>query len=173
MKELEYPFDSEWILTKKKSIKKQLLAEGNNFLEKKIAILGGSTTADIKNLLDIFLLNYGIKANFYESEYNQYYQNAMFDNEELIAFSPDIIYIHTSNVNIKEYPTVKDSNDAVNDKLETVYAEFEGMWDHLYEKYHCQIIQNNMEPPYFRLMGNYDSTDYRGRLSFINRLKEI
>lgn len=172
MKELEYPFDSEWILAKKKSIKKQLLAEGNNFLEKKIAILGGSTTADIKNLLDIFLLNYGIKADFYESEYNQYYQDAMFDNEELVAFSPDIIYIHTSNVNIKEYPTVKDSNDAVNDKLETVYAEFEGMWDHLYEKYHCQIIQNNMEPPYFRLMGNYDSTDYRGRLSFINRLND-
>ena len=102
MKELEYPFDSEWILAKKKSIKKQLLAEGNNFLEKKIAILGGSTTADIKNLLDIFLLNYGIKADFYESEYNQYYQDAMFDSEELVSFSPDIIYIHTSNVNIKD-----------------------------------------------------------------------
>lgn len=172
MKELEYPFDSEWILAKKKSIKKQLLAESEKFLEKKIAILGGSTTADIKNLLDIFLLNYNIKAEFYESEYNQYYQDAMFDNEELVAFAPDIIYIHTSNVNIREYPSVKDSNETVNNKLEATYNEFEGMWDHLYEKYHCQIIQNNMEPPYYRLMGNYDSTDYRGRLNFINRLND-
>lgn len=58
---MEYPFDAEWIL-KKKSIKKGLLnCEDKDFIEKKIAILGGSTTNDIKNVLELFLLNYGIK----------------------------------------------------------------------------------------------------------------
>ena len=42
MKELEYPFDSEYIVKKKKSIRRILLQnEEVKFVEKKIAILGG------------------------------------------------------------------------------------------------------------------------------------
>ena len=40
MKELEFPFDGEYILKKKKSIKKELLARDIKYIEKKIAILG-------------------------------------------------------------------------------------------------------------------------------------
>ena len=35
MKELEYPFDSEYILKKKKSLKRELLAQDTVFLKKK------------------------------------------------------------------------------------------------------------------------------------------
>ena len=41
MKELEYPFDSEYILKKSKKIRRQLLESGAGFLDKKIAVLGG------------------------------------------------------------------------------------------------------------------------------------
>ena len=59
MKELEYPFNAEEIIKKKKSLKRELLNRpGQNYIEKKIAILGGSTTNDIKNILELFLLNY-------------------------------------------------------------------------------------------------------------------
>lgn len=41
MKELNYPFDPEWVLKKKKSIKRQLLEDENvSYINKKIAILG-------------------------------------------------------------------------------------------------------------------------------------
>ena len=60
MKELEYPFDSEYILKKSKKIKRQLLESGQAgqtaFLQKKIAVLGGSTTHDIIRVLEVFLL---------------------------------------------------------------------------------------------------------------------
>lgn len=59
MKILEYPFDANEILSKKK-IRRELLEANNNFLDKKIAILGGATTSNIKLILDLFLLNYGI-----------------------------------------------------------------------------------------------------------------
>ena len=45
---LDYPFDSAYILQKKKSIKKELLAN-NKFIDKKVAILSGSTIGEIKN----------------------------------------------------------------------------------------------------------------------------
>ena len=172
MKELEYPLDGEWILSKKKSIKRQLLQENGPFLQKKIAVLGGSTTSNICVLLDLFLLNHGIQATFYESEYAKYYEDAMFDNPELVEFAPDLIFIHTTNVNVKNYPTVRDSETDAVAKLDLTYQEFEGMWEHLRETYHCPIIQNNFEPPSYRLLGNYDCVDLRGRVSFLNRLNE-
>ncbi|MBR2274710.1 MAG: HAD family hydrolase, partial [Lachnospiraceae bacterium] len=72
MKELEYPFDSRLIIKKKRSFRRELLESGGSFVEKKIAVLGGSTTHDIISILDLFLLNQGIKAEFYESEYAKY-----------------------------------------------------------------------------------------------------
>jgi len=67
-------------MKKRRSIKKELLKTDKPFIEKRIAVLGGSTTHDIIDILELFLLNYGIRPTFYESEFNQYWQDAMFDN---------------------------------------------------------------------------------------------
>ena len=57
MQELQYPFDSEHILKKSKSIKRKLLEEPVARIPKKIAVLGGSTTHDIIRILELFLLD--------------------------------------------------------------------------------------------------------------------
>ncbi|MDE6389684.1 MAG: HAD-IIIC family phosphatase [Lachnospiraceae bacterium] len=172
MKELEYPFDSEYVLKKSKKIKRQLLEEGGNFLSKKIAVLGGSTTHDIIRTLEVFLLNQGIQPVFYESEYAQYWQDAMFDNPELVNFAPDMIYIHTSNRNITGYPSVTDKAEQIDALLEEQYEHFRVMWDKLAEQYHCPVIQNNFEYPFYRILGNQEAVYLQGRISFINRLNE-
>lgn len=172
MQELEYPFDSEYILKKSKRIKKQLIEEGKATVKKKIAVLGGSTTHDIIRVLDIFLLNQGIEAEFYESEYAQYWQDIMFDNTELISFAPDLIFIHTSNRNITDYPAVGDSEEQVEALLTEQYKHFEVMWEKAAQTYHCPIIQNNFEYPFYRLFGNQDAVYLQGRISFLNRMNE-
>ena len=171
MKELEYPFDSEYVLKKKKSLKRELLARENvTYLEKKVAVLGGCTTQNITLMLELFLLNYGIKPVFYESEYNKYYEDGMFPNPELEAFHPDIIYLCTCNRNITEYPNMADSRETVEGLLKKEYDKYCGLWDHIRDTYHCTMIQNNFEYPFFRLMGNKDASDYHGRVNFITRL---
>ncbi len=170
MKELQYPFDSEYIIKKKKSIKRTLLADGSTRLKKKIAVFGGSTTNAIVDNLELFLLDQGIEAEFYQSEYAQYWQDAMFPSEELLSFAPDIVFIHTTNRNITSYPTTADSRDEVEKLLEVEYTKFEQMWQKISETYHCPIIQNNFEMPFYRLMGNKDCSDYRGRSNFVTRL---
>ena len=174
MKELEYPFDPEWILKKKKALKRELLQNTQQtFLEKKIAILGGSTTRDIRDILELFLLNYGIRPCFYESEYNQYYADGMFPNPALEEFHPDILYIHASNRNIEQYPSLEDDRTLVTQKLQAEYERFQALWEHLHAVYGCPVIQNNFEPPLYRLLGNRDASDHRGRWNYIQRLNQM
>lgn len=174
MKELEYPFNAEYILKKRRSLKKELLAQqgAKGGLCKKIAILGGSTTHDIKDMLELFLLNIGITPEFYESEYNQFWQDVMFDNPELLAFEPDLIYIHTSTRNIKNFPHIGDSPEDIQAMLEEEFQFYEKMWLKIEDVYHCAVIQNNFEQPYYRLMGNKDFSDIHGRINYINRLND-
>ena len=168
---LQYPFDSQLLLRKRKLIKKELLASPE-FMEKRIAILGGSTTHDIKDMLELFLLDQGIRPVFFESEYDQYWQDAMFGNPELEELKPDVIFIHTSSRNITDSPDLEDSVEAVDSLLEQEYQHFEVMWDKLRDTYHCPIIQNNFEYPFYRLLGNRDASDIHGRTNFITRLNQ-
>lgn len=170
---LEYPFDGQVILRKRKTIRRELLdvpGNGAAFIEKHVAILGGSTTHDIKEILELFLLNQGIAPVFYESEYGQYWQDAMFENEQLRAFHPDVMYIHTSNRNIRRFPEPADTAEAVDALLKQEYDHFLAMWEALRSTYHCPIIQNNFEYPFYRLLGNRDASDIHGRVNFITRL---
>lgn len=176
MRELEYPFDAGYLLKKSKRIKRTLLeqtaADGTpvTFLKKRIAVLGGSTTHDIIRMLELFLLNYGIEPEFYESEYAQYWQDAMFDNEELVQFHPDLIYIHTTGRNITFFPDMEDSLQGIEDKLEAQMNHFRVMWEKLENTYNCPVIQNNFEFPFYRILGNRDSYDPHGKTAFIQRL---
>ncbi|MBE5873994.1 MAG: HAD-IIIC family phosphatase [Lachnospiraceae bacterium] len=174
MKELEFPFDSEYILKKRKSIKRSLLGEleGKTCISKKIAILGGSTTHDVKEMLELFLLNVGIVPTFYESEYNQFWQDVMFDNPLLVEFAPDLIYIHTGSRNLKNIPDVRMSPEQIAAMLEEEYQYYESMWQKIEETYHCPIIQNNFEMPFYRLLGNQDCADVHGRMNYITRLNQ-
>ncbi|MDY6333573.1 MAG: hypothetical protein SPL56_02085 [Lachnospiraceae bacterium] len=167
-----YPFDPDDMLKRSRRIRRELLADGTPRIHKKIAVLGGSTTHDIIRMMEIFLLRQGIEPEFYESEYAQYYEDAMFGNETLDSFAPDVIYIHTTYRNLKELPEMSMSREDVEALLGRTADRFAGMWEKLTERFHCPIIQNNFEYPAWRLEGNRDASDYRGRVRFVNRLNE-
>ena len=172
MKELQYPFDANYILTKKKSIRRELLKDTSGMLRKNIAILGGYTTNNIKLMLELFLLDQGILPEFYESGYNQYYQDACFDNPGLEAFKPDIIYICTSNRNITAFPDPDLTPGEIDGLLESEVSKYRSIWESLAARYLCPVIQNNFELPAYRLMGNSDAADVHGKVNFITRLNE-
>ena len=169
MKELQYPFDSEFIMKKKKSLKRTLLADGSQRIKKKIAVLGGSTTGDVIAALELFLLDSGIEPEFYESEYKQYWQDAVFGNPELDQFAPDLIYIHTTARNVDITPSVRMSPEEISAAIDERYARLEQMWQAL-GRFRCPIIQNNFELPYYRLLGSRDAYDVHGLSNVIGRL---
>ncbi|MEN8220296.1 MAG: HAD-IIIC family phosphatase [Pseudomonadota bacterium] len=169
--QLNYPFDPHYILRKKRSIKRELL-KNTGLVNRRIAIIGGSTTAEIKDILELFLLKDGIKPVFYESEYGKYYEDIMFENNELDKFAPETIYIHTSSVNISNFPTIQEESDSVAQLLQKEFAKFTTLWERIEATYHCPIIQNNFELPYYRTLGNLDFSDIHGRTHFLTQLNQ-
>lgn len=172
MRELEYPFDPALLLKKKKQLRRALLSDGEKRLKKRIAILGSSTTHDLRLVLELFLLNHGIEPEFYECEYNRYYEDVMFDAPELKAFAPELVYLHTSFRSIPEnlLPRVSDTEEEIAEKQEAVLLKYRPVWDKLQAAYGCEVVQDNFERPYYRLLGNLDSVDVHGRTHFVLEL---
>lgn len=168
-KSLEYPFDWEYLNRKKKSLKRELENSKDTFIEKKIAILGGSTTNEIKLNLELFLLKEGIKPIFYESEYNKYYEDALF-SQELLEFKPDIIYVYSTIKNIKKFPSIIFEKKQ-NEELFTYESKkLEMIWESLFSKLSCVVIQNNFELPQTRIIGSSSFYLDGGNINFINKL---
>lgn len=183
-----YPLDHQFILRKKKSLKRALLQGISldqlknidqqglamppppSFLSKKIAILGGSSTHELKEMLELFLLDKGIRAEFYESEYNKFYEDAIFSNPELDAFKPDIIYIHTSSFNLKIPPFFPDY-ESLESAAKIELERFLSMHEELKNRFNCVIIQNNFDLPAYGNLGNLDSV--LGRSALIQALNVL
>ncbi len=173
MSKTDYPFDFDALTAHRKRTRRELIGDGSKRIKKNIAVLGGSTTNDFIKTLEVFLLAEGIEPSFYESEYNRFWQDAMFENPELKEFAPDIIYIHTSYRNIASFlPETTDSVEDVSKKLDERYSYYEKMWQKLASVYACPVIQNNFELPPYRLFGNRDAYDVHGGINFITRLNQ-
>ena len=146
---LDYPFDSDLILQKKKKLKKELLLK-EGLIEKRVAILSGSTVGEIQNILELFLLNYGIKPVFWQGQYARYYEDLMFDDGSLKEFNPDFIYIHTTAKNLENLPVPTDSAEEVDAKLAREFAKFKACYQKALS-FGSIVIVNNFEKPFYRM----------------------
>jgi FkbH-like protein len=169
MQPLQYPYDTQLLLRKKKSLRKQLLQRERALLPLKIAILGGSTTFDLRDLLDLFLLDAGIEGQFYLSDYNRYYEEVLF-GEGLRAFQPDVIYIFTTSRNLLHPPETADSTETVEQKINREEARFLEMWETALRDFPCAVIQTNFDLPLHRSLGNLDGSVTQGMSLYIQRL---
>lgn len=169
---IRYPLDTKLLLRKKKALRAELLARPTQWLDKNIALLGGSTTAELADQLELFLLAHGIRPNIYQSEFGQYWQDAMFGNEALTACPPDIVLIHTTWRNIPRFADIHAAPADTAALLDAEFGRWTQMWQAAAARWGCPIIQNNFDRPDYRLLGNRDIWDHRGRSAFINQLNQ-
>ncbi len=166
---LSQPFDVAQISAKRKQIRRSLLSRVVT-TPLRVAILGGATTAELASILDLFLLREGFEAVFYESEYGRFYEEAVVDNQRLKEFNPDVTVVHTTSRNILHFPDTAEEKSSVEEKLELEVARFRSIWEALSTRIGCVVVQNNFDPPSYRILGNSDTVADYGRTNFINRL---
>ena len=143
--------------------------------ECKIAILSGSTTSLVSRLLKLFLCNNGIKAEIFEGHFGNFFIDSVNPSAELVAFNPDIIYIHSSRVNLKSFGNSRSfvtSNKSKTFVDEEIYKSL-SIWRSLSDHFDCWIIQNNVDLPTNLSLGNSEATEsfgYNFTTNEINRL---
>lgn len=169
-KTFDYPYEGMEDRWWQKEHKEKLLSDGTQRVNKKIAVLCGSKADMVCETMELFLLHSGIMPELAVYPLALDSGNAYILPEELKSFEPDIVYVFTTYCNIIDLLDVTDSEKTAEKKFDTQYARFEALWTLLGETVSCPVIQNNFEPPVYRLMGNCECWDRRGRINFVNRL---
>jgi FkbH-like protein len=169
LKALQFPIETATILRQRHSLKKELLGQ-TNLVPTRIAILGGSTTAEVKSMLELFLLAQGIQPSFYESGYNRYFEDVLMGNPELWSFKPDIVFIHTTWRNVLQFPKLMETEVEVEDRVRREMDRFESLWKKIHTELGALIIQNNFDLPSLRPLGNLETSELFGRVNFLMRL---
>ncbi|HEV2397912.1 MAG TPA: HAD-IIIC family phosphatase [Candidatus Sulfotelmatobacter sp.] len=157
------------LLRNRRKLKQELLKQ-SNLLSIRVAILGGSTTTEVKSILEIFLLQAGIQPTFYESGYNRYSEDVLFENPDLWNFKPDIVFIHTTWQNISQFPELLEDESQVEHRVRQEMIRFESLWQKIHTQLGALIIQNNFDLPRLRPLGNLEASQGYGRLNFLMRL---
>lgn len=166
---LKFPTAAGDVLRKRHSLKKELLNQGN-LVPTRIAILGGSTTSEVKNMLELFLLAQGIQPTFYESGYKQYAEDVLFENPSLWNFKPDIVFLHTTWHNVSQFPELLEAEMEVERRVHREMERFESLWEKISSDLGAVIIQNNFDLPRLRPLGNLEAFEPSGRINFLMRL---
>ena len=157
------------LLLKQKSLRRQLSAvEGLQPV--RIAVLGGSTTNEVVDLQELFLLADGFLPTFHQSEYGRFYEDAVLDSSDLVAFAPDIVYLHTSYLNVQGVPPVHCSEAELLSYVDAEFCRYKQIWQSIEQNLASQIIQNNFELPAFAILGNMDAVSSGGATRFFLEL---
>jgi FkbH-like protein len=164
----EYPFDITALTRKRRALRAELL-EAPTSIEARVALLGGSTTSELKDFLELFLLRAGIRPTFYECQYNKYEEAVLHDDAELRQFVPRIAVLYTTHVNARLPPAFA-TEAGVEACLDAEMARFTAIWRKLIDDMGCMVIQNNFDTPLERSLGNLDAMSNHGRAHFLARL---
>lgn len=138
--------------------------------EIRIAVLGGTTTNELVDLLELFLLDSGFRPLIQQSEYARFYENAVFEPESIASFKPNIVYIHTCALNIQIFPSSSCSEAELHRLVESEIDRYRAIWSSLCNNTEAQIIQNNFELPEVAILGNLDIVSAGGATRFVHEL---
>ena len=169
LKALRFPVEAASILRQRRSLKKELLKQPN-LVPTRVAVLGGSTTTEVKSMLELFLLAHGIQPSFYESGYNCYSEDILFENPDLWNFKPNIVFIHTTWRNVSQFPDLMEAEAEVEHRVRHEMDRFESLWKKIHSDLGALIIQNNFDLPALRPLGNLEASELFGRVNFLLRL---
>ncbi len=157
------------VLMKRKGLRRRLSAQ-EDLKPIRIAILGATTANELIDLWELWLLQDGFAPTFYQSEYGRYHVEAVHDSDKLVAFRPDVVYVHTSCLDIQTFANLHSSEPEMADYVHAELRRYQEIWDAVGDKVGCQIIQNNFEFPAHAILGNLDATVPGGHTRFTTEL---
>jgi FkbH-like protein len=157
------------VVMRRRSIRKGLVA-AEGLKDLRIAVLGGSTTNELVDFLELGLLSSGFRPSFYQSGYGRFYEDAVQAPQALIELRPDLVYVHTSSRDARHLPPMDCTEAQFNESVESELGRFLEIWNSIERNIGCQVIQNNFETPPYAILGNMDAVAHGGLSHFLMRM---
>ena len=139
----------------------------------KLAILGGFTTDQLRDFIELYLFAAGVSAEIYEADYGVFQQEILDPSSALYEFKPNVVYLATHWRNLGHLPTWSNSTQEVSTLLEAEYRDWASLWQTAHDRLGCQILQNNFDTPPWRSLDNHEMRHSATLSKFIAELNRL
>jgi FkbH-like protein len=140
---------------------------------KRLAILGGPTTLQLRQLIELFLAHEGIAVEVYEADYGLFRQEVLFDGSGLDAFAPDIIFLATDARDVRSFPPVDADESAAARLADAEIAGWEQLWERARSRWNAAVVQNNFALGPYSTFGHFASRHPAAREHYLGRLNRL
>ena len=111
----------------------------------RLAILGGPTTLQLRQLIEIFLAAEGMTADVFEGEYGLFRQEILNPGSALDSFKPNLIFLAVGARDVARLPAT-DARAAEADRFAAAeLSDWSSLWETARSKWNATVIQNNFE----------------------------
>jgi FkbH-like protein len=139
----------------------------------RLAILGGATTIQLRQLVELFLAGEGIAAEIFEGDYGLFRQAILTPDPRLDAFCPQFVFLATGARDVSRYPTIDAELPAVESLAAAEIADWAQLWETANSRWNATLIQNNFEIAPERVLGHYSLRHPAAREHYLRRLNNL
>jgi FkbH-like protein len=133
----------------------------------RVAVLGGPTTTQLAQLLELFVAAEGIDARLYEGHYGLFRQEILAPDSELDAFKPQIVVLAVDARDVAYRGGGAEGAAAARD---AEAARWASLWETAHRRWNCTVIQNTFVPGPWGGLGHYAAKQPGSREFFLREL---
>jgi FkbH-like protein len=139
----------------------------------KLAILGGFTTHQLRELVELYLFAASTPAEIYEADYGVFQQEILDPRSRLYEFKPHVVYLATHWRNLGNQPKLSNSPHEVISLLDAEYQHWFSLWQIAHDQFGCQVVQNNFDTPPWRSLDNHEMRHSAALSRFIAEINRL
>jgi FkbH-like protein len=140
---------------------------------RRLAILGGPTTVQLRQLVEVFLAGEGIATEIYEGEYGLFRQEILTPGSGLDQFRPQVIFLATGARDVSRFPTADMDEETVGRLAVEEMASWGRLWETANTRWNATLIQNNFEIAPGGVLGHYALRHPAAREHYLDRLNRL
>lgn len=161
--------EQEELFRKHRKLTREFKEKRNEFPSLNVAVLSGVTVHPLKDIMETLLLDGGFNPSLFEGDYNAYAFESRF-SDELVAFNPEIVYLHTTIDNVITRPEISADGETATAVIGAYLNEFKTSVNALLQRTDATIVINTLEYPNFRMSGNFEAVAQGGFVRFIREV---
>lgn len=164
--------DYSELMTLRKHLPPALAKDGSKEAMR-LAILGGPTTIQLRQLIELFLAGEGICAEIYECEYGLYRHEILTPGSGLDQFRPTVVFLAVGARDVSRLPPLTASEETAARMAEEEVAFWSQLWETVSSRWSALVIQNNFEIAPGALLGHFATRHPGAREHYLERVNRL